>query len=73
MLSHVYGLKKAAMEEGGARGVQEEWEGVEGAEWLTSDAGAEWVLESADAISGVITGGRGSYAPGSAEKVKAKL
>jgi hypothetical protein len=63
------------MEEGGARGVKEEWEDVEGAEWLTSDHGAEWVLESTDEISRAITGGRGSYAPVGmgVEGVKAKL
>ena len=66
VLSHVYGLKKAAGEQGGATAeeVREiEWDGVQGAEWLTSDEGAQWVLESADAIQGVVTGGKGSYAP----------
>lgn len=71
MLSHVYGLKKAAMEEGGAKGVKEEWDDVGGAEWLTSDEGAEWVLESTDEIAEAVGQGRISYA--GRGSVRAKL
>ncbi|BGP42262.1 hypothetical protein JCM10449v2_006267 [Rhodotorula kratochvilovae] len=51
--SHVFGLRKAGEEPG-------EGEEVAGREWLTSEAGAQWVLEQVDALVELMTGGRGA-------------
>jgi hypothetical protein len=56
--SHVFGLKKALLP--GAPGTQEEE--VQGQEWLCSDEGVKWALESVDEISDVIAGGETSFA-----------
>ncbi|ORY35061.1 hypothetical protein BCR39DRAFT_516451 [Naematelia encephala] len=53
--SHVYGLKKALTEGNTAE------KEVAGAEWLTSDEGVTWVLESADEISRVVAEGQTSF------------
>ncbi|OXG72865.1 hypothetical protein C348_06227 [Cryptococcus neoformans Gb118] len=53
--SHVFGLKKAGLEEG----VPNE---LEGGEWLCSDEGATWVLESTDEVSEAVTGGKVTFA-----------
>ncbi|WVQ73745.1 hypothetical protein IAR50_003325 [Cryptococcus sp. DSM 104548] len=65
LTSHVFGLKKSLLEGGGAEGE----EALQGQEWLTSDEGVRWVLESTDEISQVLTEGRASFAG----PVKAKL
>ncbi|KAL7420440.1 hypothetical protein Q5752_004390 [Cryptotrichosporon argae] len=53
--SHVYGLKKSLGGDGeGARGDKV----VQGQEWLVSDEGVRWVLETTDEISAVIGQGR---------------
>ncbi|WWD15582.1 hypothetical protein CI109_100004 [Kwoniella shandongensis] len=62
--SHVFGLKKAGLE---ASFVKE----VEGGEWLTSDEGAQWVVESTDKVSEIIAGGKTTFA--GAPEVQAKL
>ncbi|KAK4687969.1 hypothetical protein P7C73_g2150, partial [Tremellales sp. Uapishka_1] len=59
--SHVFGLKKALE---GADG-----KGLQGQDWLVSDEGVEWVLESVDDISRTVTLGQGSFAKGM-EKAK---
>ncbi|WWC64301.1 uncharacterized protein I303_106911 [Kwoniella dejecticola CBS 10117] len=54
LTSHVFGLKKAGIEEGAP---QE----IEGGEWLCSDEGATWVIESTDRVSEVVTGGQVTF------------
>lgn len=49
--SHVFGLKKALLPDGGADGKE-----LQGQEWLTSDDGVTWVLESVDEIGKVLRG-----------------
>ncbi|GMK57186.1 hypothetical protein CspeluHIS016_0400200 [Cutaneotrichosporon spelunceum] len=49
--SHVFGLKKALLEGGGGDGRP-----LQGQEWLTSDDGVAWVIESVDEIGAVIRG-----------------
>lgn len=57
--SHVFGLKKGLLPDGGAS--QES--GLEGQEWLGSDEGVKWVLESTDEIAQVVVGsGETSFA-----------
>ncbi len=48
LTSHVFGLKKALLDGGGADGEAP----LKGQEWLTSDEGVQWILESTDDISG---------------------
>ncbi|OCF42832.1 hypothetical protein I317_03309 [Kwoniella heveanensis CBS 569] len=67
LTSHVFGLKKSLLEGGGAEGEQP----VQGQEWLTSDDGVQWILESTDDISAVIGEGRSTFAGPTG--VKAKL
>lgn len=55
--SHVFGLKKGLLED--SEGSKED---VRGKEWLGSDEGVKWVLESADRIGEVIVGGQGTEA-----------
>ncbi|PYI24906.1 hypothetical protein BP00DRAFT_462243 [Aspergillus indologenus CBS 114.80] len=57
--SHVFGLRKA-VEDGSWAG---DVETQAGAEWLASEAGNLWVLESVDAIVGAIGGAGGSFVP----------
>ncbi|KAJ5667900.1 uncharacterized protein N7477_006470 [Penicillium maclennaniae] len=62
--SHVFGLRKALEDGSWATDV----EGEEGARWLASDEGNEWILNSVDAIVEAISQGSGStYAPGKAK------
>ncbi|KAJ5118492.1 hypothetical protein N7448_010198 [Penicillium atrosanguineum] len=62
--SHVFGLRKALEDGSWATDV----EGEEGARWLASDEGNEWILNSVDAIVEAISQGTGStYAPGKAK------
>ena len=69
LTSHVFGLKKALLEGGGAEGEAK----VDGQEWLTSDEGVRWALESVDGIAEVVVGrGRSSFA-GAPGELKAKL
>lgn len=63
VLSHVYGLMKAADQPGE--------EGLEGRDWLVSEEGIRWVLESTDAVCEVVRGPSGG--DGRGEQVKAKL
>jgi hypothetical protein len=58
LTSHVFGLKKALLEGGGAEGE----DALQGQEWLTSDEGVQWILESTDAISELVGGGQISFA-----------
>lgn len=53
--SHVFGLKKAGLEDGAPHE-------LESGEWLCSDEGAIWVLESTDNISESVTGGKVTFA-----------
>ena len=64
--SHVFGLKKALLP--GAPGTREEE--VQGQEWLCSDEGVKWALESVDEISDVIAGGETSFAGPSSRESK---
>lgn len=66
LTSHVFGLKKSLLEGGGADGETE----LRGQEWLTSDEGVTWVIESTDEISRVVGQGRTTFA---APMEKAKL
>jgi hypothetical protein len=65
--SHVFGLKKSLMEGGGAEGEPE----LVGQAWLTSDEGAQWVLQSVDDIIETFAGGVTSFA--GPPDMKAKL
>jgi hypothetical protein len=66
VLSHVFGLRKA-FEDGTAE------KDVEGGEWLASEEGNRWILETVDAIVEAVGGGEGSnFAPGPG-KERAKL
>jgi hypothetical protein len=67
LTSHVFGLKKALLEGGGADGEA----ALPGQEWLTSDEGVEWILQSTDAISDLVGGGQVSF--GGQMKREAKL
>ncbi|KAL1303775.1 hypothetical protein AAFC00_007112 [Neodothiora populina] len=63
--SHVFGLRKAYAD-GSAKAEDE----VKGGEWLASDEGSTWLLETVDRISGAIAEGQGTtFAPG----IRAKL
>jgi hypothetical protein len=65
--SHVFGLRKAY--EDGSYKAEGEFP-VEGGEWLASDEGNIWLLESIDRIVEALSDGQGtSFAPG----MKAKL
>lgn len=68
VLSHVFGLRKAV--EGEAADLAAAREEVEGAEWLASDEGSEWLLRQVDEVVGAIGGG---FAGGYERELKAKL
>jgi hypothetical protein len=69
VLSHVFGLRKA-FEDGTFRAEGEEE--VQGGEWLASDEGGTWLLETVDRIVEALGGGSGTtFAPGF--QLKAKL
>lgn len=53
VLSHVFGLRKA-IEDGSYKAPGQEV--VEGAEWLATDEGSEWILRTIDAISRALGG-----------------
>lgn len=60
--SHVFGLRKA-FEDGSAEAEGEEE--VSGGEWLASDEGNVWLLETVDRIVEALGQGKGStFAPG---------
>lgn len=60
VLSHVFGLRKALEDGSWASDV----EGEQGARWLASDEGNEWILNSVDKIVKAIGQGQGSnFAP----------
>ncbi len=62
VVSHVFGLRKA-YKHGEAHAVGEQ--PVEGGEWLASDDGNLWLLESIDRLVHAIGGGEGTtFAPG---------
>ncbi|KAL2870936.1 uncharacterized protein BJX67DRAFT_377558 [Aspergillus lucknowensis] len=64
VVSHVFGLRKA-LEDGTW---VEDSEGEQGAKWLASEEGNEWILRSVDEIVGSISEGAGSnFAPGKAK------
>ena len=66
--SHVFGLRKA-YEDGSANAEGEV--AVEGGEWLASDEGNQWLLNSVDTIVEALGQGNGStFAPG---MIKSKL
>jgi hypothetical protein len=67
LTSHVFGLKKALLEGGGAEGEA----ALQGQEWLTSDEGVEWVLQSVDDVVAVVGQGRTTFA--GPTELKAKL
>ncbi|GAA5867795.1 hypothetical protein JCM8547_005239 [Rhodosporidiobolus lusitaniae] len=56
--SHVFGLLKAREEL--EKLEEDKEEAIEGAEWLTSEEGATWVVEQVDRIVEVVSGGKGS-------------
>ena len=67
VVSHVFGLRKA-YENGDA--AAEGQEPVEGGEWLASEDGNLWMLESIDGLVNVISGGEGTtFAPGIRPKI----
>ncbi|RAL13220.1 uncharacterized protein BO97DRAFT_477446 [Aspergillus homomorphus CBS 101889] len=59
VMSHVFGLRKA-VEDGSWVGDNESVGGRAAAEWLASEEGNVWILESVDAIVGAIGGVGGS-------------
>ncbi|TRX93552.1 hypothetical protein FHL15_005524 [Xylaria flabelliformis] len=62
VVSHVFGLRKA-YEHGDAHAEGEH--PVEGGEWLATDDGSLWLLESVDKLVHAISGGEGTtFAPG---------
>jgi len=66
--SHVFGLRKA-FQDGSAE------KEVEGGEWLATDEGNQWILNSIDEIVQALGEGKGTtFAPGTGtDKLKAKL
>jgi hypothetical protein len=44
--SHVFGLKKSLLEGGGGDGRV-----IQGQDWLTSDDGVQWLIESVDELA----------------------
>jgi hypothetical protein len=65
VISHVFGLRKA-FQDGSAEAEGEA--AVEGGEWLASDEGNVWLLQSVDSIVEALGEGKGSsFAPGLAK------
>lgn len=65
--SHVFGLRKAF--EDGTYKAQGEDE-IEGGQWLASDEGNMWILESVDKVVEAIGSGKGTtFAPGIRSKL----
>ncbi|RDW82525.1 AhpD-like protein [Coleophoma cylindrospora] len=65
--SHIFGLRKAY--EDGSYKAQGEEE-IEGGEWLASNEGSLWILESVDKVVEAIGGGNGTtFAPGIRSKL----
>lgn len=63
VLSHVFGLRKA-FDDGSAAAEQK----VQGGEWLASDEGSTWLLETVDTLVEAITAGQGTtFAPARAK------
>ncbi|KAF6811006.1 conserved mitochondrial protein [Colletotrichum musicola] len=62
VLSHVFGLRKA-FDDGSVK--NDNQADIEGAEWLASDEGSEWILKSVDSITEAIGGS--NFAPGKAK------
>lgn len=65
VLSHVFGLRKAA--EDGTYEADVDGESEEAVQWLASDEGGEWILDTVDSI--VKTVGGSSFAPGRESKL----
>ncbi|KAK1449463.1 hypothetical protein CMEL01_08778 [Colletotrichum melonis] len=67
VLSHVFGLRKG-LEDGTYKADNQE--DIQGAEWLASDEGSEWILKSVDTITEAIGGAaRSNFAPGRESKL----
>ncbi|KAK0379394.1 hypothetical protein CLIM01_03245 [Colletotrichum limetticola] len=67
VLSHVFGLRKG-LEDGTYKADNQE--DIQGAEWLASDEGSEWILTSVDTITEAIGGAaRSNFAPGRESKL----
>ncbi len=64
--SHVFGLKKALLDGGGSDGES----ALQGQDWLTSDEGVEWILQSVDEVSAVVGQGRTTFAGPTPERAK---
>ncbi|KAK2751668.1 conserved mitochondrial protein [Colletotrichum kahawae] len=64
VLSHVFGLRKA-FEDGTFKADNQE--DIEGAQWLASDEGSEWILKSVDSITEAIGGS--NFAPARQSKL----
>ncbi|KAF9880350.1 conserved mitochondrial protein [Colletotrichum karsti] len=64
VLSHVFGLRKA-FEDGTFKADKQE--DIEGAQWLASDEGSEWILKSVDSITEAIGGS--NFAPARESKL----
>ncbi|TQN71169.1 Dol-P-Man:Man(5)GlcNAc(2)-PP-Dol alpha-1,3-mannosyltransferase, partial [Colletotrichum shisoi] len=61
VLSHVFGLRKG-LEDGTFKADSQE--DIEGAQWLASDEGSEWILKTVDTITEAIGGAsRSNFAP----------
>lgn len=67
VLSHVFGLRKG-LEDGTYKADNQE--DIQGAEWLASNEGSEWILKSVDTITEAIGGAaRSNFAPGRESKL----
>ncbi|WYZ36027.1 hypothetical protein EsH8_X_000674 [Colletotrichum jinshuiense] len=67
VLSHVFGLRKG-LEDGTFKADNQD--DIEGAQWLASDEGSEWILKSVDSITEAIGGpSRVNFAPGRESKL----
>ncbi|KAH6692243.1 hypothetical protein F5X68DRAFT_228621 [Plectosphaerella plurivora] len=56
VLSHVFGLRKA-IDDGSLAAEVASQDGLEGAEWLASDEGSEWLLSAVDSVTEALGGG----------------
>lgn len=72
VVSHVFGLRKAIADGTWLPASESEKESVKGIEWLATNEGSEWLLESVDSIVGALGGS--NFAGGAAEPAeKSKL